>query len=434
MGRIRVQPGSIGEVNHEILISGKWTSERTLKRRGETPPKGAERRARAMYRTLSGEQKNLYASGGSRASCETVLLAKVRDVRDDDEACATKLRGPRAPLSIYVERWVEQLENRSLPRVYAQRTIDTYSGVARKHVIPSELAAKSVDDITRNDLFAELASLSSGVRRHVVSIWRSAWDLADGDIPGNPPQSPLDGLKMPRAETGSGANVGRQGRAHRDRVYSPAEIDKLLRRLDEDSYAISSGARDIIGLAVETGARINELNSLRWADIDLETEPPSLTFAGQIVRRKGEGLEWTPVLKSAISHRTIPLTHPAVDVLERRLDMMKTRQQVGIATRADEVFVFPTPRRHGMPDQDAMKKSLRRSFDAAGHPEMTLHSIRRMVERRLEEAGLSRMDRESIMGHTVQVAERHYSTHGVPERGLEALGRPEARSRGESKV
>ncbi|MBP2407548.1 SUMF1/EgtB/PvdO family nonheme iron enzyme [Brachybacterium fresconis] len=113
---------------------------------------------------------------------------------------------------------------------------------------------------------------------------------------------------------------------------------------------------------------------------------------------------------------------------------LRSRQQVGIATRADEVFVFPTSRRHGMPDQDAMKNSLRRSFDAAGHPEMTLHSIRRMVERRLEEAGLSRMDRESIMGHTVQVAERHYSTHGVPERGLEALGRPEERSRGESKV
>ena len=25
------------------------------------------------------------------------------------------------------------------------------------------------------------------------------------------------------------------------------------------------------------------------------------------------------------------------------------------------------------------------------------------------------------MGHTIQVAERHYSTHGVPQRALEAL-------------
>ena len=70
-----------------------------------------------------------------------------------------------------------------------------------------------------------------------------------------------------------------------------------------------------------------------------------------------------------------------------------------------------------------MKKSLRRTFDAAGFPDMTLHSLRRVVERRLEEAGVSRMDRESIMGHTVQVAERHYSTHGVPERGVDALSR-----------
>ena len=52
---------------------------------------------------------------------------------------------------------------------------------------------------------------------------------------------------------------------------------------------------------------------------------------------------------------------------------------------------------------------------------MSSHTFRRIVERRLEESGLSRMDRESLMGHTIQVAERHYSTHGVPERALAAL-------------
>lgn len=434
MARMRIEPGSIGEVNHEVRVAGKWISERALKRRGEKTPKGVERRARAMYRTLSGSQKNVYASGGSRASCETILLAKVRKVREDDEASSAPARGPRDSLGSYVERWIDQLENRSLPRVYAERTIDTYASIARRHIVGSDLASKSVDEITRNDLFSELASLRPGVRRHVVSIWRSAWDMADGDVPGNPPQSPLDGLRIPRSESPRDAGTGRRSRGHRDRVYSAAEIDKLLRRLDEDTYAKSSGARDIIALATETGARINELNSLRWADIDLEDDPPSLTFAGQVVRRKGEGLKWTPVLKSAVSYRTIPLTEPAATVLERRLEMMRARQRSGVATRADEVFVFPTPRSHGVPDQDAMKKSLRRSFDAAGHPEMTLHSLRRMVGRRLEEAGLSRMDRESIMGHTIQVAERHYSTHGVPERGLEALARPKRRGDGNPKV
>ena len=166
----------------------------------------------------------------------------------------------------------------------------------------------------------------------------------------------------------------------------------------------------------------------------MEAEPPELTFNGQVVRSKGVGLEWTPVLKSAISHRTILLTDAAVAEMRRRLKLLAARRDAEVATAADVVFVFPTPRRHGVPDHDAMKKSLRRLFDAAGHPEMTLHSIRRMVGRRLEEAGLSRMDRESIMGHTVQVAERHYSTHGVPERGLEALRRPGATQDAKSKL
>src|SRR5690625_3078221 len=125
MVRIRIEPGSIGEVNHEVRVDGKWVSERTLRRRGETAPRGAERRARAMYRTLSGSQRNVYASGGSRASCETILLAKVQKIREDDATDSVKPRGPRDSLASYVTRWVRQLENRSLPRVYAERTTDT---------------------------------------------------------------------------------------------------------------------------------------------------------------------------------------------------------------------------------------------------------------------------------------------------------------------
>src|SRR5699024_11544969 len=106
-----------------------------------------------------------------------------------------------------------------------------------------------------------------------------------------------------------------------------------------DSYAISSGARDIIALSVETGARINELNSLRWADINLDSSPPSLTFAGQVVRRKGEGLEWTPVLKSAVSYRTIPLTEPAVPEFERRLEAMRARHRDRKSTRLNSSHV-----------------------------------------------------------------------------------------------
>ena len=84
--------------------------------------------------------------------------------------------------------------------------------------------------------------------------------------------------------------------------------------------------------------------------------------------------------------------------------------------------MFPSVHSRSIPDPDVYKKSIRTALDRAGHPEMEgLHALRRHVGRRLEEAGLSRLDRESLMGHTITVEERHYSTHGVPQRALEAL-------------
>nr|WP_172805734.1 tyrosine-type recombinase/integrase [Brachybacterium sp. P6-10-X1] len=139
-----------------------------------------------------------------------------------------------------------------------------------------------------------------------------------------------------------------------------------------------------------TGRRINELNSIRWADVDLDSDPASVTISGLVMRRKGEGLKWEPMLENALSYRTLPMTPAAVEVLKRRRALRKELVRLRSATDSACEFVSPTPRRLGMPDHDAMKKSLRRTFDAAGFPDMTLHSIRQVVKRRLEEAGLSR--------------------------------------------
>src|SRR5699024_11803728 len=85
-----------------------------------------------------------------------------------------------------------------------------------------------------------------------------------------------------------------------DRVYSDDKLAALHRRLDAATQAVSSGARDAIALALETGLRIGELTGLRWADIDLDAEPPLLRVEDQIERRAGHPPTWVPVPKSAL--------------------------------------------------------------------------------------------------------------------------------------
>src|SRR5699024_12135995 len=48
------------------------------------------------------------------------------------------------------------------------------------------------------DLKRALRAVPAPAQRHVLGLWRHAWDIADDDVP-NPPPSPLLGLRRPAA-------------------------------------------------------------------------------------------------------------------------------------------------------------------------------------------------------------------------------------------
>ncbi|MGP5377785.1 tyrosine-type recombinase/integrase [Brachybacterium alimentarium] len=421
MARARIPAGGSGTISHQVRIDGRWLSESRVRADGITIPRGVERRARLPYRAADGTRGEVTVGGPTRGACETAARARLADIRAQEaEAARPRARGT---LRRYVEQWIALLEAGELPRHYSARSVDTYRSIARRHALPATIADTPVDDLTRADLKRALRAVPAPAQRHVLVLWRHAWDLADDDMP-NPPPSPLLSLRRAAAARASEPPRSRTRAAHdRDRVYSDDELAALLRRLDASTQAVSSGARDAIALALETGLRIGELTGLRWADIDLAATPPHLRVEGQIERRTGHPPTWVSVPKSALSRRTIPLTDAAVAVVRRREAMRMEREVGGEATEADRRYLFPTVRSHAIPDQAALGKSIRIALTAAGHPEMTTHSLRRVMERRLEAAGLPRMDRESIMGHTIRVAEAHYSTHGVPERAVAAMTR-----------
>lgn len=424
MARARIPAGGAGTIAHQVRIGGRWLSEERVRADGITVPRGVARRARLPYRTADGERREITVGGPTRGACETAARSRLADLRAQEaEAARPRERGT---LRHYVDAWIGLLETRGLPRHYSARSTDTYRSIARRHALPAAIADIPVDDLTRADLKRSLRAVPAPAQRHVLVLWRHAWDLADDDMP-SPPPSPLLGLRRAAAPRAVETRTYGNGAAHdRARVYSDTELAALLRRLDASPQAVASGARDAIALALETGLRLGELTGLRWADIDLTAAPPHLRVEGQIEQRAGQPPQWVPVPKSALSRRTIPLTPAAVAVMRRREAMRMDRELGGEATEADRHYLLPTARSHAIPDQAALGKSVRIALTAAGHPEMTTHSLRRVMERRLEAAGLPRMDRESLMGHTIRVAEAHYSTHGVPERALAAMSREAA--------
>lgn len=82
---------------------------------------------------------------------------------------------------------------------------------------------------------------------------------------------------------------------------------------------VSSDMADIVDMMLATGTRIGEVLVLRWTDVDLDGERPSLTISGTIKTEPGRGTYRKASPKSDASRRTIVPPPFAVAMLRRRL-------------------------------------------------------------------------------------------------------------------
>ncbi|MHA7220978.1 site-specific integrase [Arthrobacter sp. RHLT1-20] len=75
---------------------------------------------------------------------------------------------------------------------------------------------------------------------------------------------------------------------------------------------------DVLDIFLATGARIGEVLAIRWQDIDLEAEPPTITISGTVVMEKGRGAYRQDRPKTKAGFRTMKVPPYAVQTLQRR--------------------------------------------------------------------------------------------------------------------
>ncbi len=151
------------------------------------------------------------------------------------------------------------------------------------------------------------------------------------------------------------------------RAYSEKEIESLL--------AVSGPQRPVYSMAVLTGIRHNELKGLRWGDLDLASETPTVSVRSSISK----------------NHKTayLPL-HPD---LVRQLAVLKPAG----ATNGDLVFKGLVPR----------SKRFNAHLKAAGIPKKDtqghvadFHSLRHTFCTRLHCSGASQREAQELMRHS----------------------------------
>ena len=244
----------------------------------------------------------------------------------------------------------------------------------RLQILP-HLGRKTLDEITQADVAGLRrrlidAGLAAGtVNRHLATVRRmfnlaSKWEVYEGK---NPAGSP---------------NMLRE--TSRDIYLDAAQTQALFRAFGADRCQHSAAG---LALLAVTGARKNEVLHARWDLVDLN-----------------RCLLTVPKSKSG-KPRHIALSPFAVRILQRQ----------AAKREGSHPFVFPSPRRPGMPLED-VRNAWTRAAKAAGLPAgFRIHDLRHSFASVLANLGTPLNEIGVLLGHSQMSTTQRYAHH-APQR------------------
>ncbi|MFJ5545785.1 tyrosine-type recombinase/integrase [Micromonospora chalcea] len=264
-------------------------------------------RARARFRDYDGITRDIEATETTGPAAERALKVKLRDratPTDDEITRETRV-------SALAELWVEEItaEERIAPQ-----TIHRYATSVRTSILPAlgnlRIREASVGRLDRflRDIAKDRPSAAKGVK--VVLSQMFALAVRHGAIPTNPVRD-TGRLRKPRRTVV---------------VLSAEQLQAVRTAIREWQRPIpgkpgprhSGDLADVVDLMLATGARIGEILALRWEDLDLAAERPTLTICGTLVFIKSQGFFRQPWTKSDAGYRRVVLPRFAVGMLMAR--------------------------------------------------------------------------------------------------------------------
>jgi len=288
MPREALPVGTWGRISRTKQANGKW-------------------RARARFRDADGVTRWTEAAGDTAAKAERNLTMKMRDRAEQSGDEITD----RTRISQVMEIWFEELRNSDR----RPQTVDEYERLTRATLLPAfgQLMVREVTVSKVTAFVNEIAvrqgkpALAKNARVQLKQLMQVA--VRHDAIASNP---------VANSE-------------------APKKVRKVVRALDEDELrrvrrAVRAWRRgadvkgpkatdflpDVVDMFLATGVRIGEVLAIRWDDVDLVSERPTVTISGTLVEVKGSPLHRQPLPKTRDGHRVMVLPRFAVDMLLRR--------------------------------------------------------------------------------------------------------------------
>ncbi|HEX8347262.1 MAG TPA: tyrosine-type recombinase/integrase [Actinoplanes sp.] len=263
--------------------------------------------ARARFRDYDGTTRDVEATGPTGPAAIRALKEKLRDrvAPNDDEITRETY------VSTLAELWLEEI---TAEERVTRQTIDRYESVMRTAVVPA------LGDLRIRE--ATVGRLDKFLRK-IAKDYPSAAKVAKVVLS----QMFALAVRHSALTTNPVRDTGRLRAPRRTVVALNTEqldaVRSAIRRWQQPTPG-KSGPRptgdlaDIVDLMLATGARIGEMLALRWSDVNLAADAPTVTICGTIVFVKGTGFfrqDWT---KSDAGFRTMILPRFAVGMLMAR--------------------------------------------------------------------------------------------------------------------
>ncbi len=160
-----------------------------------------------------------------------------------------------------------------------------------------------------------------------------------------------------------------------------------------------------------TGCRIGEVLALRWGDLELDSDQPTLTVSGTIKTETGKGTYRKPTPKSEASQRTIVLPPFAVELLW-------TRREFSTPNDLDAVFSTRNGTWHQVVNIERRWRQIRKD---TGFEWVTPHTFRKTVATLISEATSSELASRQLGHSSSQVTRDHYIAKPQVSADLSAL-------------
>lgn len=290
--------------------------------------------ARARFRDYDGKTRDVEATGTTRAAAIRALKEKLRDrvAPNDDEITRETYVNTLADL------WIEEItaEERVTPQ-----TINNYK-TSLKLILPALGSLRLREaGVGRLDKFLrEIAKDRPAAAKNAKVALGLMFALAvrRGALSTNPVRE-TGRLRKPRRTVRALEPEHLEGVRSAIRHWQQPTPGKPGPRPTGD-------LADIVDLMLATGARIGEVLAVRWQDIDLGVEHPTVTICGTIVFLKGKGFfrqDWT---KSDAGYRTVVLPQFAVGMfIARKITAVDNLNDAVFASRRGTWLSPPNVRR-----------------------------------------------------------------------------------------